>query len=102
MIKLEEDKYQFATACDFSCAGYVHAQEFIQKELNPHYNLNNKLYWVVKVPSQAMAEAITLAYAVGGRVEIDFNYHEDEWSLTGFYYNKEMKKVSLTVWSPGA
>ena len=105
MKKINENKYEFETACDFSCSGYVYAQEFIQKELNPDYDPKKNIYWVVKVASQNMADAIVLAYAVGGRVEIDFDHREDEWSLTGSYYNfteKPHKEISLTVWSPGA
>lgn len=62
-------------------------------------------YWLIKVASQNLPDAIVLAYASTIRVEVDFTYKEDEWSTSYICYDfSENKYVThnVTAWSPGA
>ena len=106
MIKIDDNKYRFDIDCDISGYSVYSAYDFIQEELNPNFDPKKKLYFILKVPSQIFSDAIKISDVFGDcRVEIDFQYHEDEWSITGEYIDfsgEKYKTVSMIVWSPGA
>lgn len=100
MIKLEDNKYKFETDSDLTAYSYMKAEEWIREQLNPDYT--DKMYFTLSVPSQLMSEAVKYAFCLPlSDVQINFEYEADEWSVTGYYYDKDFNKTELTVWSPG-
>jgi len=83
-----------------SAASLLDCDSKIRKKLDPEYK--HSLSYVVKIPSQQMSYIIPLMYSLGYQVELDFTYSPDEWSLTGYYYDKDLNYVGHTIWCPGA
>ena len=101
MIKLGDTKYKLDVDSDLSTYAYIKAEEWIRGQLDQDYQ--QKLCFSLSVPSQTMSDACKMAFCLNiTNVQIDFNYNADEWSVTGYYYDRDFNKVELTIWSPGA
>ena len=101
MIKIDEKKYRVGIDCGLSAYSYIKAEEWIRDQIDP--DCKQKLYFELSVPSQQMSDAVNLAFCLNvTSVKINFDYREDEWSVTGYYYDKDFHKTELTAWSPGA
>lgn len=102
-----EGALELSVPADLSYASIGWAEDEAKKELfrEVEFDYKNKIDYTIKVNSCDMGHAITMGYVIKGTVEVDFSYHEDEWSLTVGYYDmhpKEFKRHEVTVWSPGA
>ncbi len=62
----------------------------------------NKVHFSLEICSINMGEACKIGYLIDIPVTVNFEYREDEWSLTGYYFNDENRTVKSVVWSPGA
>ena len=83
-----ENALTFDLNPDLSGYWIYKAQEMIFEILEvPMHKVNFEL----AVASQNMGESCKIGYLSDIPVTINFEYREDEWSLTGYYYDDEMR-----------
>ena len=95
-LKVESDLSEFALEQAVVMIRKEHEEGFLPRN-------EFKLYYVLKVPSQGLSDALVLQASSGlFHVELSLDYDPDEWSLNAFGWNNDMKRVDFSVWSPGA
>ena len=101
---------QLEVECDLSEAAIEDAinlmfsvSEWIDLESFPAIAAGERHFYCLCVASQGMSAAAVLGGKWGIRVELDFNYEPDEWSIQKSHWSEPHgRKINKTVWSSGA
>jgi len=61
-----------------------------------------RVSFTLTVSEEGLSVALPLSYLFAFSIDVNQDYEQDEWSLTGHYYDSDLNGIIHTVWSPGA